>query len=180
MISEISKRYAKALYEVSQAENAGDSVLKQLTELSRALSSDAKLQEFLVTPLIAREDKINILRNTLSGKVSQSLFNTLQLLANKNRLHLMNEIIEAYEFISDQSKGMMRGVVRSAAPLNADEKVKIENTVNKVINKKVVLNFEEDKNLMGGLIAQVGGWTFDDSLKSHLDSINEDLNRRSH
>ena len=33
---------------------------------------------------------------------------------------------------------------------------------------------------MGGMVAQVGGFTFDDSLETHLTRMSEELNRRSH
>lgn len=180
MISEVSKRYAKALYEITQANGSNDLVLSELKTLGKILNTDTHISEFILSPLVSTENKIHVLKTTLSGKVSQDIINTLHLLADKNRLSIVAEIIEAFELISDESKGMTRGIVRSAANLNADEKQKIETTVNKVIKKKVILNFEEDKNLLGGMIAQVGGWTFDDSLDSHLKSINEDLNRRTH
>jgi len=180
MISEVSKRYAKALYEITQVNNSNDLVLSELKVLGKILNADTHISEFILSPLVSTENKIHVLKTTLSGKVSQDIINTLHLLADKNRLSILAEIIEAFELISDEAKGMTRGTVRSATDLNSDEKQKIETTVNKVIKKKVILNFEEDKNLLGGMIAQVGGWTFDDSLDSHLKSINEDLNRRTH
>jgi F-type H+-transporting ATPase subunit delta len=64
--------------------------------------------------------------------------------------------------------------------LNEDDRRKLEQTIAGVTKKKVILNFTEDKKLMGGLVAQVGGWSFDDSLQSHLTRLTEDLNRRTH
>jgi F-type H+-transporting ATPase subunit delta len=64
------------------------------------------------------------------------------------------------------------------ARLAQESRTKIEDIVTKVTRKKVILSFVEDAKLIGGTVAQVGGWTFDDSLESHLRRLNEDLNRR--
>jgi F-type H+-transporting ATPase subunit delta len=79
----------------------------------------------------------------------------------------------------DIEEGVTRGVVRSAQALNDDAKKEIENKINKVLNKKIVLTYEQDPKLLGGVVAQVGGWTFDDSLDTHLKKLNEELNRRA-
>ena len=60
------------------------------------------------------------------------------------------------------------------------DRKRIEETVSAVTKKKVILNFTVDPKLLGGMTAQVGGWTFDDSLETHLTRLSEDLNRRSH
>jgi F-type H+-transporting ATPase subunit delta len=130
--------------------------------------------------LIAPDQKIAALKAALSGKLSQELTNTLILLAEKNRLEIFNELVSAFEAISDGDHGVTRGTVRSASPLSAEARQQIEDTVTKVTKKKVILNFTEDSKLLGGMVAQVGGWTFDDSLETHLTRMSEDLNRRSH
>lgn len=180
MISEVSKRYAKALFEVAQENKSGDKVVSELKALKSVLSSDDFISGFVESPIVTPDHKISALKSALSGKVSADVINLLQLLAEKNRLNLFSEIIEAYEGIADSATGITRGTVRSASPLNADEKQRIEDTVKKVTKKQVILNFVEDKTLLGGMVAQVGGWTFDDSLDSHLTSLSEDLNRRTH
>jgi len=180
MISEVSKRYAKALYELANSSKTNERVFSELQILGKILVQDDYISDFIQSPLVSPEQKIQALKSALSGKMSEDVVNTLHLLAEKNRLYLLSEIVGAFEIISDHEKGVTRGTVRSAASLNADEKQRIENTVTNVTKKKVILNFEEDKNLLGGMIAQVGGWTFDDSLESHLTSLSEDLKRRTH
>jgi F-type H+-transporting ATPase subunit delta len=89
-------------------------------------------------------------------------------------------MVSAFETISDEDHGVTRGNVRSAATLSPESRQQIEDTVTKVTKKKVILNFTEDPKLLGGMVAQVGGWTFDDSLETHLTRMSEDLNRRTH
>jgi F-type H+-transporting ATPase subunit delta len=180
MISEVSRRYARALYELSKQAKTQDKVFSELRALRQAVESDAAIKDFVSSPLIPPNQKIAALKAALSDKISPELINTLILLAEKNRLDIFTDMVAAFEVISDEDHGVTRGNVRSASPLSAEARQQIEDTVTKVTKKKVILNFTEDAKLLGGMIAQVGGWTFDDSLETHLTRMSEDLNRRTH
>lgn len=179
-ISEVSKRYARALYQHAKAGGSADKVLGELRALNQAVTQDAAILDFLNQPLITPDQKITALNAALSGKISQDLLSTLNLLANKNRLGIFSELAQAFESIIDADHGVTRGTVRSASALTPEARKKIEDKINQVTGKKVILTFTEDKKLLGGMVAQVGGWTFDDSLDSNLHRLNEELNRRSH
>lgn len=180
MISEVSRRYARALYDLSKQAKTQDKVFAELRTLKQVFEADAAIHNFVSSPLIPPTQKIAALKAALTGKISEELSNTLILLAEKNRLDIFTELVSAFEAISDEDHGVTRGTVRSAATLSPEARQQIEDTVTKVTKKKVILNFTEDPKLLGGMIAQVGGWTFDDSLETHLTRMSEDLNRRSH
>lgn len=178
-ISEVSKRYSRALYETAKASKIEDKVLAELRILQQAFSTNKEIFEFVNSPMITPVQKSQALKNALSEKFSSDLVNFMLLLATKNRLSLFAEISNAFEAIIDEDQGVVRGIVRSADILSSEARIKIEETVKKVVKKKVILSFVKDPNLLGGMVAQVGGWTFDDSLDSHLIRLGEDLNRRA-
>ncbi len=180
MISEAARRYARAFYELAKESKKQEVVFSELRVISKAIDSDKTIGEFISSPLVTPEQKLSIIKATLNGKTSPEVFNGLLLLAQKNRLTILTEIVNAFENISDQENGVTRGTVTSASALGAEARKQIEDTVSGVTKKKVILNFSEDKSLMGGMIAEVGGWTFDDSLETHLTRMSEELNRRTH
>lgn len=177
MISEVSRRYASALYEIARSKNTADKVFGELRVLGDVVKVDKDIREFLLSPLVSPENKIKALSGALNGKISEELMNTIRLMAEKNRLATFEDLVSAFESISDEAHGVTRGTVKSAAALSPEEKKRIEETVNKVTKKKVILKFEEEPSLLGGMVAQVGGWTFDDSLQSHLTKLTDVLNR---
>lgn len=180
MISEVARRYAQALFELSASAKNQDQVFAELRTLKQVFTSDAAIQDFMSSPLNPPDQKIAALKGALSGKLSPEVTNTLLLLAEKARLGVFTQLVDAFEEISDASHGVTRGTVRSATPLSPEARKQIEETVTKVTKKKVILNFTEDPKLLGGMVAQVGGWTFDDSLETHLTRMSEELNRRTH
>ncbi len=180
MTSDISKNYAQALYQVAEANKKVELVFSELRLIDQVFSMDSKIKEFFETPVISPDQKKHIIQLSLEKKVSNELFNTIILLSENNRLSYFSEIVMAYQELTDDANGVCRGRVRSAASLGAEQRKKIEDKVTQATGKKVILTFEEEPSLLGGTIAQVGGWTFDDSLESHLKRMSETLKRRSH
>lgn len=179
MINEVAFRYAKALHELSQAANKTDLIQSELRVVSEAVIAQPQLKEFFSSPLISPAQKTAAIVGGLKGKISEELIGTLQVMAEKSRLDLFQDLNAAFEEINDTSHGVIRGTVRSAAPVSNEERKKIEDTVHNVIKKKVILSYQEDPSLLGGMVAEVAGWTFDDSLKSHLHKLKEELHRRA-
>ena len=177
--SEVANRYAKALYLLAKENTTEEQTYQQLQFLADAIEKDAEIMTFLTSPLVASEKKEKISTEGLNGKFAPETKNFLLLLARKNRIEFIPEIVIAYQSLVDTASGVTRGLVRSATPLTDDEKKRVEDTVSKYTNKKVILSYQEDKSLIGGLVAEVGSYTFDDSLTSHLIRLNEELNRRA-
>ena len=178
MISEVSKRYAKALFDYSRETKKTDKVASQLNQLAQAFETDHGVRDFVSSPIISHEEKLTAIKKALGNTATEEILNLTGLLIEKNRIEMLPQVSQAFALITDEANGVTRGDVKSATPLNEDSRRKIEQTVETIIKKKVILNYAEDKTIMGGLVADVGGWTFDDSLRSHLKRLSEDLNRR--
>lgn len=174
----LATRYARAFYSLAKETNEQDSVFDQMRCLGEALKNDPQIADYIASPMVRPNDKAKSLEATLSKfQLSGILQNFVLLLARKNRLGIYSEIVAAYQTIADEAHGVTRGVVRSAALLGPEERKRIEQLVSKATKKQVILSYKEDPSLLGGLVAEVGSFTFDDSLTSHLNRINEQLTR---
>ena len=103
----------------------------------------------------------------------------LMTLAKKERLAWFSEIVQAFQSRIDDVNGVGRGAVRSSVVLAPQDRMQIESIVEKVLKKKVILSYKIDPALIGGLVAQVGSYTFDDSIDSHLKRMTEELKRKA-
>lgn len=176
-VSQISKRYAKALFEAVANKEA---VLNELRVVIKIMSEDSSIRNFFESHIYADSLKKDIVSSAFSSKgLSSDVVNFLMVLADKGRLGQLADILTSYEFLVDSQNGVTRGSVRSAVKLDAEARLKIESVVSHFVKKKVILTYSEDPTLVGGVVAQVGGWTFEDTLDSHLRRLKEDLNRRA-
>lgn len=174
--SEVSKRYAKALLAVTKQKGVHAKAFADLQAVAGGFKTE---RGYFENPMVSPEQKVTAVKAALTGKVSEEVLNTILLLAEKGRLSVLDEVAQAFQDFLDIEEGITRGVVRSAQALSADGQKEIEQKISKVLNKKIVLTYEQDPKLLGGVVAQVGGWTFDDSIDTHLKKLNEELNRRA-
>lgn len=178
--SGIASRYAKALFELSMDNRSQEKVFSDLRELARVFSEDKAVHEFLVSPMVSIDQRKALLDKALDDKgVSKEVVDLVSLLVRNDRLGVFSEIVNAFEAEADAANNVARGVVRSATALGQDERKRIEDQVERVLKKKVILSYKVDPTVIGGLVAQVGSYTFDDSIAAHLKRMNEELKRRT-
>lgn len=179
-VSELASRYAKALFELAVDNKTQEKVFDDLRQLEQVFTKDSDVHAFLTSPLIKPDERETVLKKALENKgVGKETFELVLLLARKDRLALFGDLVRAYQEESDAANNVCRGVVRSAVALGQTERQRIEETVERVLNKKVIMTYKVDPSVIGGLVAQVGSYTFDDSIASHLRRMNEDLKRRT-
>lgn len=174
----IAQKYAKALHALVHQKGNHARVQGELQAIAHAAQSDSKISEYFANPLISPDQKKAAIQSALSGqKVSEEVMNTLVMMAERNRISLLQDLATAYQDILDKDSGVTRGVVKSSRALSNEAIAEIESRISAAMKKKVVLSFKEDPKVLGGVVAQVGGWTFDDSIETHLIKLNDTLNR---
>lgn len=179
-VSELASRYAKAAFELAVENKNLDKVFSDLRELQQVFAKDADINAFITSPLIKPNQRVAALKAALENKgLSKEAFDLVMLLADRDRMILFSDIVHAFEAENDLANNVCRGVVRSATTLGQAERQRIEETVERVLNKKVIMTYKVDPSVIGGLVAQVGSYTFDDSIASHLRRMNEELKRRT-
>lgn len=176
--STLAKRYAKALFGLAKDNRTEDRVLNDLRALSESFDQDPTIQTFFFSPIVSGSKKGEALETALKAKgVSSEVHQFVILLAKKNRLQIFKESVDAFQDEIDASNNVCRGSVRSTTALSPAERTQIEQTVEKVLKKKVIMTYKVDPSVIGGLVAKVGSFTFDDSLSTHLKRMTEELRR---
>ncbi len=179
-VTQLASRYAKSVYEIAVENKSQDKVLADLRAMDIAFPKDPEAADFLASPLIHVEDRTRAVDLAVKGNgVAPEVHQLLLLLVRNGRIRIFKYIVEAFEAAIDEANGVSRGTVRSAYVLGPADRQQIETIVEKVLKKKVILTYKVDPTVIGGLVAQVGSYTFDDSLDSHLHRMNEELKRRA-
>ena len=177
-MKQLAQRYARALYSLAKDAQLTDQVLAEMRVVAVALSQDADITAFIASRLIRPTEKVAAFEKMLASvTLSEPLKKFLLILARKGRLGLFAASVDAYQTLNDQAHGVTRGVVRAATLPGPEERTRISDLVSRATNKQVILTYQEDPSLLGGLVAEVGSMTFDDSLITHLRRMNEQLNR---
>lgn len=176
----VSKRYAKALYELAHERGEVKNIQEDFAGITETLRSDPQLMQALSTYVFSTEDREKLM-DELSKKMELHpiVQRFLQLLAAKNRVRLIEQIYLAFREIVDASNGLVRGTVMTVDALTDAETADLSQAFSRKFNKQVVLEPVIDKDILGGLVVKVQGMTFDGSLKTTIRRLKENLERQS-
>lgn len=177
-MSQISERYATALYEVTQAKGNTSEVLATLKALKTSLEENKDVLEMLNAPLLSDTDKEAVLKSAIANAINDELSTFFSLLIKNNRLLLLPQIVQALEDKVAQEMGVESGTVRSATELTDSEKTEVQKLIEKKLSKKVDLSFVVDSKMIGGIEAKVGSYIFENSIKTHMQKLNDFITRR--
>ena len=77
--------------------------------------------------------------------------------------------------LRNEHLGIVELLVRTAFELNDDQKEVLKVRFEKILNKKTIMIFKVDNNLVGGFIAQVGDTVYDASMKHQLELLKKEF-----
>ena len=170
-------RYARALFDVALAEKADlDAIDQQLAAFADLLTTHAALGKVLLNPAVPAPRKGTAVAALLkSVQISPVLAKLLVLLAERDRLVLLPDLVASYRDRLLDYKKIVRAEVTSAAPLPSDRATMIERTLADITGRSVRLSTHVDASLVGGLVAKVGGTVYDGSVTTQLKKMKQRL-----
>jgi F-type H+-transporting ATPase subunit delta len=177
-MSQLADRYAGAFFEVTQKKGNTQDCLQTLKALKISMSENKSIRELFNTPLINDMDKKNIIKKAVGNDLNDELSSFIDLLSKNNRLKDLTQITTSYEEKAAEGMGLIAGTVRSATELTDIEKSEVKKSIEKELSTKVELTFSVDSSMIGGIEAKVGSYIFEDSIKTHMQKLNDYITRR--
>ncbi|ETT42077.1 F0F1 ATP synthase subunit delta [Paenibacillus sp. FSL P4-0338] len=172
----VAGRYAKALYSAAVDEGITLQVEEQLKLVVEVLYNDAEVKRFILAPRISQSDKLNVLRGTLQGKVSEAVMNTVQLLVERGRTDIFEELLAKYIKIEGDALGIGYATVYSAYSLNQAEQDSVAAEFSQLTGRKIRVTNVVDRSLLGGLKVLIGDTLYDGSLAGKLTRLEKSFN----
>jgi F-type H+-transporting ATPase subunit delta len=172
----LAKRYAKALVEIGQANNALDKYGQNLADLCQLVQVSHDFREVLLNPVFTKDDKKRISGEILKKIDTDTMVvNFVNVLIDRKRIDQLEGIEKAFREEVDEIRGIKRGEVTSADPLNPDELARVTEALSKMSGKQVIVSARVDPLLIGGLVAKVGDMVFDGTIRTQLNQLKESL-----
>ena len=168
----ISERYGYALYDLAAENKCIDDIINNFDSIDKVLKESSDLKKVIQSPLVRSEVKLNILLTIFSKKNLHELTTTFLKVLDKNkRISNLSSIILQFKKINSEKRGDISANITSADELSQDEKEKIINQLKNSLGQKLSLNFDVDKNIIGGLIVKVGSKMIDTSIANKINKL---------
>ena len=77
--------------------------------------------------------------------------------------------------LRDEKLGIVRVEVKTSFDFTDEQKEKLKQRLENILNKKAYLNFITDSTIVGGFVAQVGDTVYDASVKHQLELLRKEF-----
>jgi F-type H+-transporting ATPase subunit delta len=174
----VAQVYASSLLEIAFSKGVPGEVLRDIEEIGRILKKEPRVLAFLITPNIKKDAKRQVIDRAFGGRVAEVVQNFLKVVVDKGRAVALPEIIRAFVASYHERQGELVVNVRSAHPLDDDERDRIRAALKKKYAgqwNEFLLEERVDPALLGGLVLRTGDNVYDASLRTRLTAIGDRL-----
>ena len=172
----VSKVYGDALLEAAREKGTLDAVYEEVCALSEIFAAHADLIALLNHPQVVKEEKLQIVENVFTGRVSPEMLGFLTTVVDKGR---QTEIPAIFRYFIAQVKELKRiGIahVTTAVELSEAQKAQVEEKLLATTSyKSFEMDYRVDPSLIGGMVIRIGDRVVDSSIKNRLDDLRKQL-----
>jgi F-type H+-transporting ATPase subunit delta len=170
-------RYARALLDVAVQEQADlELIERELAQFADLFTQYPLLEKVLLNPAVPVPRKRAAVAELLSqAKFTAIVSKLLTLLADRDRLVLVPDLLAAYRTRLLDYRGVVRADVTTATALDASQTEQIQKGLAALTGRTVQLSTTIDPSIIGGLVAKIGSTVYDASVTRQLERMKERL-----
>ena len=175
MSEELIHGYASALFQVVKAEGELDRVEDELFRFGKLLESNYELKQVLSDQAVDPDQRKKVLNELLDGKVSPHTLGMLGFVVEQGRARQLPQILSELSDLAAAARRSVVAEVRSAIPLDDQQKTSLAAALSKTTGKKVELKVIVDPEVLGGIVAKVGDTVIDGTVRRRLEQLKEQV-----
>jgi F-type H+-transporting ATPase subunit delta len=172
----INLRYAKALFEFSSEKNQIEETFQDLELIDEVLEENRQLRLLMKSPVVFGDKKLKVINQIFENKISKVTRTFIEILIKKRREEYLHGIAQSYIDIYRESKHIKLATVTSAQPLDDSLRKQLIDILEVQTGFSILLEEIVDPEILGGLIVQIQGVKFDDSIKKKISNLRREFN----
>ena len=173
-MSRAAIRYAKAILETAVSTGKANQVNDDMKSIIVAVNSSADLKDFLASPIITSEVKMNVLSEVF-GSVQADTKSLFRLLQENKRFEILEAIATQFNAQFDEMNGVEVAKVTTAFPITAELEAKILAKATSISTKKITIQNTVDPSIIGGFILRIGDKQYNASVSNRLQELKREF-----
>ncbi len=172
--SQISVRYAKALFQSASEKQVLDRVFEDM----ELLSETCKMKDFqymLVLPSLQVSQKSRVVKSVLENHLSEISISMIDIVIKNKREVYLPGIARNFRDLYRKTKGIRTAKLVSAQPVEDAAIKSVRELISTVYDSEVELSSVVDEDIIGGFILTIEGRQYDASVASNLRKIKKQL-----
>ena len=170
-------RYARALLDVAIKEKADlDQIERELASVVDLFAAHKTLAHVLLNPVVPVPRKRAAMEAvTTRTKLLPMVAKLFILLAERDRLVLLQDLLDAYRDRLLDHRNVIRAEITTTTALAADRVKTIEASLARATGRTVTLSAKVDPAIIGGVVTRIGSTIYDGSVTRQLQRMKEKL-----
>ena len=169
LLNTVTTPYAEAFLQVASSRNEVDQVVDQAKDLLTLWNDCPEFSDAMSSPVLEVESKKAALEKLFAKQVTPSFLNLLKLLADRQRIGLLDAVLERMLDLYRQQRNIALATVTSAASLNEDQQADLLKKIQAIAGTdNLEVNLRVDPDLIGGFVVSVGSKVIDASLSGQV------------
>jgi F-type H+-transporting ATPase subunit delta len=170
-------RYARALLDVGVKEKADlDHIERELASVVDLFTQHPDLAHAMLNPVVPVPRKRAAMEAlTTQGKVLPMVAKLLGLLADRDRLVLLPDLLAAYRDRLLDYRNVVRAEITTMTALPPERAKAIEASLARATGRTVALSTTVDPAIIGGVVTRIGSIIYDGSVARQLQRMKEKL-----
>lgn len=173
----IEGRYATALFDLTKQQGSLDNVWNDLSHLRECIKESSDFEIFIQNPVFKAVEKEAVIDGLASSYSYNPLtVNFLRILLENKRIQDLKKVVDSFENFYRVEKGQLVCSVSSASELSNKEQKKVQKALQaRSPNAELIVQYDVNPALMGGLLVKMGDQVFDFSMHSRLEKLQGQL-----
>ena len=169
LLNTVTTPYAEAFLQVAEARNEVAEVVDQAKAVLALWQESPELRSALGSPVLEVDAKKAALTKLFDGQVTPSFLNLLKLLADRQRIGILDAVLERLLELYREQNNIALATVTSATALTEQQQSDLRSKVQAVAGTdKLEINLLVDPALIGGFVVTVGSKVIDASLAGQV------------
>lgn len=172
-MTEFGREYGEGLYALCREEAMEQPCLQELKTLDAAFRENGEFLRLLANMTLGKEERVRIVQDTLGGQIHPYVLNFIKILVERGAIHSFSECVKAYQEAYNRDHRVAEAEVTTASPLNAGQKEKLIQKLRQMSGREVVLKEKIDPSVLGGVLLEMDGKRYDNTVQGRLKSIRQ-------
>lgn len=170
-----SKKYAKMFLNAVGMEGA-QKALEELALVNALMEQSAEFSALLRNPMFSKADRTSAVAAVgQSIGLSSNTVKFLGFLCDKRAAWAMGDVLEKAVAIYSEKMARTKATVITPVEIGTEYEGRLKESLKKITQKEVDLEYAVDPSLLGGMLIKVGSMMFDGSIRGQLRLLKEEL-----
>ena len=168
--------YARALFDFSVEKNIMHQITADFQNLDVFMTESSELTIYLNNPIVSQKAKREVLAKLLKSQINTETFKFLMVLVDRDRINILNPIINNYLELVYQTASIKMIEVSTASVFTDSQKDMLIQKLKKLTNaREIRLVTTIDSSLIGGFLIKTESKVIDFTVKNQLQQLAKHL-----